>query len=113
MGPYLTVRPQRSATAGMGLVDFLLGIAFMAFLTVGLSVTHDVNSGPEFWAPRIVFGLAALSAAAAYFRWVLEHPRPLTAIILFAEVTGVLVFVVFPTLQICEWAATCDRSERA
>jgi len=81
----LTVRPQRSATAGMGLVDFLLGIAFMAFLTVGLSVTPGANSGPEFWAARIVFGLAALSAAAAYFRWVLEHPRPLTAIILFAE----------------------------
>ena len=68
MGPYLTVRPQRSATAGMGLVDFLLGIAFMAFLTVGLSVTPGANSGPEFWAARTVFGLAALSAAAAELR---------------------------------------------
>jgi hypothetical protein len=94
--PSPPINPPGGGKTSMGVVDFLLGIGFMGLLAVGLSVTPGANSGAEFWTARIAFVLAALVAGGAYFRWVLEHSRPLYAITVFAVVTAAIALVGLP-----------------
>jgi hypothetical protein len=85
----------------MALVDWLLGIVFMAALAVAVTLTTSAITAAEFWFARVCFISAALAVVAAYFAWRAKwRSRPISSLlveIIFGLLTGGIVVIGLPT----------------
>jgi heme/copper-type cytochrome/quinol oxidase subunit 4 len=77
-------------------INILISVVFAIAIGLAVTVTTSASAGYEFWIARLLYLLAAISVAVAYFLWIATHSEASISTVSFGLVAAVLIVIGIP-----------------
>jgi hypothetical protein len=77
-------------------INILISVVFVTAIGLAVTVTTSASAGYEFWIARLLYLIAAISVAVAYFVWIVTHRAESISTLLIGLVVAAIIVIGIP-----------------